>query len=78
MREKLNQRVREIDELDSYENKIAKIDQLQKEIAPEFLNAEQILNEVPIWPMIINIFSACFCMGCSAIYHMMFVKSESY
>ena len=51
---------------------------MQTLIAPDFLTAEQILNEVPMWPLFINIFSACFCMGCSAIYHLFLVKSPEY
>ena len=51
---------------------------MQKETAPEFLDADQILNEVPIWPLIINIFSACFCMGCSAIFHLLGAKNQNF
>ena len=47
-----------------------------KEIAPNFLTADEILNEMPIWPLAINVFSACFCMGCSAIYHLTLCKSK--
>jgi len=51
---------------------------MQTLIAPDFLTAEQILNEVPMWPLFINIFSACFCMGCSATYHLLYVKNEKF
>mmetsp|Transcript_10934 Transcript_10934/g.14750 ORF Transcript_10934/g.14750 Transcript_10934/m.14750 type:complete len:226 (-) Transcript_10934:76-753(-) len=54
------------------------MDSLQEKIAPEFLNADQILNEVPLWPLGINIFSACFCMGCSALFHLLYVKNQRY
>jgi len=47
-------------------------------VAPNFLTANQILNDVPIWPLIVNIFSACFCMGCSAIYHLLYAKNEAF
>ena len=63
---------------DENESKPEYMTQVQNEIAPDFLNAEEILNEVPLWPLFINIFSACFCMGCSALYHLFYVRNEKY
>ena len=63
---------------DSLSDKTAYLDRLVKEIAPEFLKADDIMNFVPVWPLGINAFSACFCMGCSAIYHLFLVKSPEY
>lgn len=51
------------------------LNNLEESTAPDFLDANEILNEVPIWPLIINILSACFCMGCSAFYHLISVKN---
>lgn len=64
--------------LDTLESKTAYLSSEQEEIAPDFLDADQILNYVPLWPLGINVFSACFCMGCSAIYHLMGVKNPAY
>ena len=47
-------------------------------MAPDFLDADQILNYVPLWPLGINVFSACFCMGCSAVYHLFSVKNAKF
>lgn len=58
-------------------NKTGYLDSLEKQTAPDFLSASEILNETPIWPLVINILSACFCMGCSAIYHLMCVKNPT-
>ena len=52
------------------------LNEIEITVAPEFLASDQILNEVPIWPLCINVFSACFCMGCSALYHLMYVKDR--
>ena len=52
------------------------LDARVREIAPNFMTADEILNEMPVWPLAINVFSACFCMGCSAIYHTVLCKSQ--
>ena len=55
--------------------------QIQRKIAiwvtndPQFvisdkINATEVLNYIPRWPLILNLFGACFCMGASAIYHL--------
>lgn len=62
----------------SDEAKTTIMSDLQESIAPQFLKAEEILNEISLWPLFVNIFSACFCMGCSAIYHLMYVKGVKY
>lgn len=59
-------------------SKTAYLEKLRLKLAPSMLDARQILNEVPIWPLTINIFSACFCMGCSALYHLMYAKNQAY
>lgn len=59
-------------------SKATYLNQVQKDIAPDFLSVSEILNEVPIYPLMINIFSAVFCLGCSALYHMMYVKNETF
>ena len=38
---------------------------------------ELILTYVPRWPLIINLISACFCFGCSAIFHHFQITSPS-
>ena len=59
-------------------SKTTYLDTVQEDIAPDFLSSDEILNEIPIYPLMINIFSAIFCLGCSALYHLMFVKNEHY
>ena len=66
----------EIPTIEQLAHKTAYLDEIELVVAPDFLAADQILNEVPIWPLGINVFSACFCMGCSALYHLMFVKNR--
>ena len=56
-------------------DKTAYLNSVEETTAPDFLDANEILNYVPIWPLIMNMLSACFCMGCSAIYHLMCVKN---
>ena len=56
-------------------DKTAYLNKLESQVAPNFLDADEILNYTPIYPLVINIFSACFCMGCSATFHLMFVKN---
>jgi hypothetical protein len=38
-------------------------------------SADVILSFIPIWPLLVNIFSAMFCLGCSAAFHLYYVKS---
>ena len=33
------------------------------------LSPALILTYVPRWPLIVNLLSACFCFGCSALFH---------
>lgn len=33
-----------------------------------------IMNETSVLPLTMNIFAACFCMGCSALYHLLGMK----
>jgi len=35
-----------------------------------------VLTYVSRWPLIVHLLSACFCMGCSAIYHLVLIHSE--
>jgi len=37
-----------------------------------------VLVYVPRWPMIVHLLSACFCMGCSTIYHLAWIESAFY
>ena len=66
----------EIPTIQQLADKTAYLNDIEQTVAPDFLAADQILNEVPIWPLVVNVFSACFCMGCSALYHLMFVKNK--
>ena len=34
------------------------------------------MNHISIMPLIANILSACFCLGCSAAFHLLFVQSQ--
>ena len=48
----------------------AELDVLQEEVAPTFMKPEDVLSETSVWPLTAHIFGACFCMGCSAIFHL--------
>lgn len=37
---------------------------------------EYLLAYVPIWPLIVQLMCGVFCMGCSAFYHLFYVKNE--
>jgi hypothetical protein len=45
------------------------------QVAPAFNSADSILSFVSIAPLLTNIASAWFCLGCSAIFHLYYVKS---
>jgi hypothetical protein len=45
-------------------------------VAPELSNKDKILSATPVWPLACNAFSAVFCMGCSALFHLMYVRSR--
>ena len=53
------------------------MNELQLRIAPTFLDAKAIMNETSVIPLTLNIFAACFCMGCSALYHLFMIKNPS-
>ena len=46
-------------------------------VAPGFQTGDQILNYITIYPLIFNIIAAFFCLGCSAAFHLLYVKSET-
>jgi predicted membrane channel-forming protein YqfA (hemolysin III family) len=35
------------------------------------------LTEVPVWPLAVHALAAVFCLGCSALYHLMHVRCEN-
>lgn len=35
------------------------------------LEPSLVLVYVPRWPLLVHLFSACFCLGCSTLYHLM-------
>lgn len=39
-------------------------------------DAELLLEYVPVWPLVLQISTGFFCMGCSAFYHLFYVKNE--
>ena len=41
------------------------------------MDALAVLNETSVWPLIAHIFGACFCMGCSALFHLVHSKSSA-
>lgn len=43
----------------------------------DLLDPSKILTYVPTWPLILNLLSASFCLGASALYHLGYIKSES-
>ena len=79
MKTKLTNKVQDEEETTSATSSLSDmtsyLNKAQSDIAPNFLDADSILNEVPLWPLGINVFSACFCMGCSAVYHACYVKN---
>jgi len=60
---------------DSEPANINKLNILQAKVAPTFLPADEIMNETSVVPLTIHIFSAVFCMGCSALYHLLGMKN---
>jgi len=44
-----------------------------KQQAPEFKPADDILSYTPLYPLYCHLISACFCLGCSAYYHLFYV-----
>lgn len=49
----------------------------EKLVGVQLRDTPGILNVTPTWPLWAHIFSACFCMGCSALFHLMWVQSPS-
>lgn len=43
-----------------------------------FKSPDVILGYVTIIPLMVNLFSAAFCLGCSAFFHLYYVKSEMF
>ena len=48
---------------------------MQRRVSPTFKDADSILNYVTIMPLLMMNFSIVFCLGCSAAFHLLFVKS---
>lgn len=44
-------------------------------LIPSLAEAGEILSMTPIWPLAVHAFAAVFCMGCSATYHLMYVRN---
>ena len=44
--------------------------------SPSDGSVEELLNYVPTWPLLVNALSAFFCMGCSCVYHLIYVYSS--
>ena len=42
-----------------------------------FKSADYILSNIDSWPLTVNLFSAMFCLGASAVYHLMYVRSQT-
>ena len=49
------------------------LDTLLEYVATTFKSPDYILSYTSVWPLVINILSAFFCLGCSTIYHLMSV-----
>jgi len=41
----------------------------------DLMNPTVVLNYVSRWPLVVHMLSACFCLGCSAMYHLLGIKS---
>lgn len=48
------------------------------EVAPGFPDADYILNYIPIWPLLTMILTLCMCLGSSAAFHLLNVKSPNW
>lgn len=44
-------------------------------LAPALEDRDYVLSVRPIWPLAVHAFAAVFCMGCSALYHLMHVRN---
>lgn len=42
----------------------------------EKVNPDKVLNYIPRWPLVVHHFCAVFCLGASAAYHFLWIKSE--
>ena len=49
---------------------IPALDELQASLTETFMKPEVVLNDTPVLPLTMHIFSACFCLGCSALFHL--------
>lgn len=52
-------------------------DELLVKAAPNFRDTDYILSHITVWPIVGNIFAAVFCLSCSAVYHLLHVKSTN-
>ena len=66
---------------DLYNDSIYPASELNSKLAVAstgLIPADEILSYVSIAPLLINIASACFCLGCSALFHLYYVKSPAF
>jgi len=62
-----------------YSSSTDDLEQLFKESAPGFPNQTgEILSIVPVYPLMFNIFGSIFCMGCSALFHLIKDRSADF
>ena len=40
------------------------------------ISADEVLNYVPRWPLLVHLFSAVFCLSASAAFHLLYIKSK--
>ena len=52
------------------------MNQLRQRVAPSLEDRDSVLSATPVWPLACHTFAAVFCMGCSALFHLMYVRSE--
>jgi adiponectin receptor len=53
------------------------MNELYRNVAPSLLDTKSVLSAISVWPLACNTFAAVFCMGCSAVFHLMYVRSEN-
>ena len=53
------------------------LSETQEKIAEGFKSPTETLNKTSFLPLTAHIFAACFCMGCSALYHLCTVKNRN-
>lgn len=41
----------------------------------DLIQTDTVLAYVPSWPLLVHLFSGCFCLGCSTIFHLLHITN---